>query len=144
GAPAPPAADGPSRILRRDRLGGLIHEYAQVAWGDVGCRHAQGDGKAEATADAVLREITLYGATVFPLTAGGASIKERRARRTIAYELAAYDDLPVSVRVAAAEALEAIDHGRDKARTRAAVRALNQAVRECRAGHVSVRDEQTS
>jgi len=22
------------RVLRRDRLGGLIHEYAQVAWGD--------------------------------------------------------------------------------------------------------------
>jgi hypothetical protein len=27
----PPAIDGPSRILRRDRLGGLIHEYTQVA-----------------------------------------------------------------------------------------------------------------
>lgn len=35
GAPAPPAIDGPSRILRRDRLGCLIHEYAQVA-GRVG------------------------------------------------------------------------------------------------------------
>jgi transposase len=31
GAPEPPALDAPSRILRRDRLGGLIHEYAQVA-----------------------------------------------------------------------------------------------------------------
>jgi transposase InsO family protein len=31
GAPAPPAIDGPSRILRRDRLGGLSYEYAQVA-----------------------------------------------------------------------------------------------------------------
>ncbi|MEU6654716.1 integrase core domain-containing protein [Streptomyces sp. NPDC046900] len=31
GAPEPPAADGPSRILRRDRLDGLIHEYVQVA-----------------------------------------------------------------------------------------------------------------
>ncbi|MGW7002353.1 hypothetical protein ACWGCW_05895 [Streptomyces sp. NPDC054933] len=31
GATEPPAIDGPSRILRRDRLGGLIHEYAQVA-----------------------------------------------------------------------------------------------------------------
>ncbi|MGI5133214.1 MULTISPECIES: integrase core domain-containing protein [unclassified Streptomyces] len=31
GAPEPPAADGPSRILRRGRLGSLIHEYAQVA-----------------------------------------------------------------------------------------------------------------
>ncbi|MGI5143639.1 MULTISPECIES: integrase core domain-containing protein [unclassified Streptomyces] len=31
GAPEPPTINGPSRILRRDRLGGLIHEYAQVA-----------------------------------------------------------------------------------------------------------------
>ncbi|MFE7393750.1 integrase core domain-containing protein [Streptomyces sp. NPDC057582] len=30
-APEPPAADDPSRVIRRDRLGGLIHEYAQVA-----------------------------------------------------------------------------------------------------------------
>ncbi|MGW7004854.1 integrase core domain-containing protein [Streptomyces sp. NPDC054933] len=31
GPTEPPAVDGPSRILRRDRLGGLIHEYTQVA-----------------------------------------------------------------------------------------------------------------
>ncbi|MFJ8186553.1 integrase [Streptomyces sp. NPDC096105] len=31
GASEPPAVDAPSRILRRDRLGDLIHEYAQVA-----------------------------------------------------------------------------------------------------------------
>ncbi|MGW1803400.1 integrase core domain-containing protein [Streptomyces sp. NPDC001984] len=31
GATEPPAVDGPSRVIRRDRLGGLIHEYAQVA-----------------------------------------------------------------------------------------------------------------
>ncbi|MGW7007799.1 integrase core domain-containing protein [Streptomyces sp. NPDC054933] len=30
GAPEPPAIDAASRILRRDRLDGLIHEYAQV------------------------------------------------------------------------------------------------------------------
>ncbi|MFF3910188.1 integrase core domain-containing protein [Streptomyces sp. NPDC001848] len=30
-APEPPAADGPSYVIRRDRLGGFIHEYAQVA-----------------------------------------------------------------------------------------------------------------
>jgi hypothetical protein len=103
-----------------------------------------GDGKAEATADAVLRAVTLYEAAVFPLTPGGASTKERQARRSIAYQLAAYDDLPLSVRVTAAEALETIDQGRDTKRTRAAVGALARAVRECRAGHVSVRDEQTS
>jgi hypothetical protein len=101
-----------------------------------------GDGKVEATADAVLQGITLYEAAVFPLTDQGASITERQARRTIAYQLAAHDDLPVSVRVAAAAALEAIDQGRDTHRRRAPVSALNQAVRECRAGHVVIRDEQ--
>ena len=29
--PDPPAAGTSIRVLRRDRLGGLIHEYAQVA-----------------------------------------------------------------------------------------------------------------
>lgn len=31
GTPESPTADDTTRILRRDRLGGLIHEYAQVA-----------------------------------------------------------------------------------------------------------------
>ncbi|MEU1629839.1 IS3 family transposase [Streptomyces sp. NPDC020096] len=31
GTPKPPAADTQSRAIRRDRLGGLVHEYAQVA-----------------------------------------------------------------------------------------------------------------
>jgi len=31
GRPCPPAAVTSTRVLRRDRLGGLIHEYAQVA-----------------------------------------------------------------------------------------------------------------
>src|SRR5258705_10876069 len=34
GRPHPPVPGGPIRVLRRDRLGGLIHEYAQVALGD--------------------------------------------------------------------------------------------------------------
>jgi putative transposase len=35
GRPDPPAARASIRVLRRDRLGGLIHEYAQAAYGDV-------------------------------------------------------------------------------------------------------------
>jgi putative transposase len=31
GRPRPPAPDANIRVLRRDRLGGLIHEYSQVA-----------------------------------------------------------------------------------------------------------------
>lgn len=103
-----------------------------------------GDGKAEATADAVLRAVTLYEAAVFPLTRGGASTQEQQARRAVAYQLAAYDDLPLPVRVAAAQALESLDAGRGVERTRTAVAALARAVRECRAGHVTIRDEQTS
>ncbi|MGW7003399.1 integrase core domain-containing protein [Streptomyces sp. NPDC054933] len=30
-APAPSAADERTRVIRRNRLGGLIHEYTQVA-----------------------------------------------------------------------------------------------------------------
>ncbi|MET7286943.1 hypothetical protein [Streptomyces sp. NPDC005573] len=103
-----------------------------------------GDVKAEAIADAVLRGVALYEASVFPLTAGGTSSEERLARRAIAYRLAAFDDVAVTVRLTAAEALEAIDHGRDADRARDAVRALNQAVLACRTGHAGIRDEQTS
>jgi putative transposase len=35
GRPVPPAAGASVRVLRRDRLGGLIHEYSQVALGDT-------------------------------------------------------------------------------------------------------------
>ena len=31
----PPASTANVRVLRRDRLGGLIHEYFQVAYGDA-------------------------------------------------------------------------------------------------------------
>jgi hypothetical protein len=31
----PPAEMIGMRVVRRDRLGGLIHEYSQVAWGDT-------------------------------------------------------------------------------------------------------------
>jgi putative transposase len=34
GRPHPPALGANVRVLRRDRLGGLIHEYSQVALGD--------------------------------------------------------------------------------------------------------------
>ncbi|MFK0112077.1 hypothetical protein [Streptomyces sp. NPDC091217] len=103
-----------------------------------------GDGKAEASADAVLRGVMLYEAAAFPLTAGGVSAAERQSRRTVAYQCAAFDDLPLSVRLAAAETLEAVDQGQDREQVRAAVWALAEVVRECRAGHLSVRDEQAS
>jgi hypothetical protein len=35
-SPVPAPAEGGAnvRVIRRDRVGGLIHEYSQVAWGD--------------------------------------------------------------------------------------------------------------
>lgn len=103
-----------------------------------------GDGRAEASADAVLWGIMLYEAAAFPLAAGGVSAVERESRRTVAYRCAAIDDLPLSVRLAAAETLEVVDQGQDREQVRAAVRALAEVVRECRAGHLDVRDEQPS
>ncbi|MFK0111763.1 hypothetical protein [Streptomyces sp. NPDC091217] len=103
-----------------------------------------GDGKAEASADAVLRGIMLYEAAVFPLSAGGVSAAERESRRTVAYQCAAFDDLPFSVRLVAAQTLEVVEQGQDREQVRAAVWALAEVVRECRAGHLNVRDEQAS
>ncbi|MER7195543.1 hypothetical protein [Streptomyces flaveolus] len=58
---------------------------------------------------------------------------ERKARRTVAYQLTAHEALPNAVRVAAAAALEAIDAGRDRDRARAAVAALALTAYDCRA-----------
>ncbi|MFJ3213542.1 hypothetical protein [Streptomyces flaveolus] len=70
---------------------------------------------------------------VFPLTPGGVSEAEHQARRTVAYRLAAHENLPNTVRVAAAAALEAIDAGADRDHARAAVAALALTAYDCRA-----------
>ncbi|WP_370424366.1 hypothetical protein AB8O64_37050 (plasmid) [Streptomyces sp. QH1-20] len=93
------------------------------------------DGYAEGIADAVLVTIATYQAAVFPLTPEGVSETERQARRTVAYRAAAYDGLPLAVRVSAAEALEAVDQGLDAARAQAAMRALALTVYDHRAEH---------
>ncbi|WP_333753014.1 hypothetical protein [Streptomyces sp. IBSBF 2394] len=95
-------------------------------------RAARGDGYAEGIADVVLMSIAMYEAAVFPLTSDGVSDEEQEARRTVAYRLSAYDDLPRSVRVSAAAALEALDDGLDAERARAAVKDLSLAVYDCR------------
>ncbi|MEV7867801.1 hypothetical protein AB0P17_17220 [Streptomyces sp. NPDC088124] len=96
---------------------------------------AQADRYAEGIADAVLMSIATYQAAVFPLTHDGVSEEERDARRTVAYRAAAYDGLPLAVRVSAAEALEAVDQGRDADRAHAAMKALSLTVYEHRGGH---------
>lgn len=91
------------------------------------------DGYAEGIADAVLVSIATYQAAVFPLTPDGVSETERQARRTVAYRVAAYDGLPLAVRVSAAEALEVVDQGLNPEHAQAAMRALALTVYDHRA-----------
>ncbi|MEV5646458.1 hypothetical protein AB0L67_41445 [Streptomyces flaveolus] len=97
-------------------------------------------GTQEWLADAVVAGIAVYEAAVFPLTPGGVSEAEQKARRTAAYLLAAHEALPNAVRVAAAAALEAIDAGRDCDQARAAVAALTLTAYDCRAARGTWRD----
>uniref|UniRef100_A0AAU2JH38 Uncharacterized protein n=1 Tax=Streptomyces sp. NBC_00049 TaxID=2903617 RepID=A0AAU2JH38_9ACTN len=92
------------------------------------------DGYAEGIADAVLVCIATYQAAVFPLTPDGVTDEERQARRTVAYRVSAYEGLPLAVRVSAAAALEAVDHGLDAERARAAMKALSLTVYDHRGG----------
>ncbi|MFF9496545.1 hypothetical protein [Streptomyces flaveolus] len=94
---------------------------------------ARAPGEEAGLADAVVADIAVYEAAVFPLTSGGVTEAEQMARRTVAYQLAAHEDLPNAVRVAAAVALEAIDAGGDRDRARAAVAALALTAYDCRA-----------
>ncbi|MFI2215101.1 hypothetical protein, partial [Streptomyces sp. NPDC020141] len=91
--------------------------------GALAARHA--DGYAEGITDGVLAAVVVYQAAVFPLTPDGVTDEERMLRRTLAYRFAAFDGLPRPVRVAAAEALEALDQGLDADRARAAMTALS-------------------
>ncbi|WP_318218744.1 hypothetical protein [Streptomyces sp. SCL15-6] len=100
---------------------------------------AGAQGEEAGLADAVVVGIAVYEAAVFPLTPGGVSEAERKARRTVAYQLAAHEALPNAVRVAAAAALEAIDAGRDRDRARAAVTALALTAYDRRAAHTTRR-----
>ncbi|RSS72812.1 hypothetical protein [Streptomyces sp. WAC06614] len=89
-------------------------------------------GYTEGVSDAVRVSIAMYQAAVFPLTPGGVGEEERAARRTVAYRLAAFDGLPLAVRLSAAAALEALDQGTDPERAQAAMKALSLTVYEHR------------
>ncbi|MFF3615715.1 hypothetical protein [Streptomyces sp. NPDC002580] len=89
-----------------------------------------GDGSGAGAADAIVPGFASYEAAVFPLTSGGVSDEEKRARRMRAYRLAAYDELPRGVRVSAAEALGVLDEGADPHRARTVVNALSRAIRD--------------
>ncbi|MET8413169.1 hypothetical protein ABZV34_34845 [Streptomyces sp. NPDC005195] len=104
----------------------------------------KGGPQGEAAAQTVLHAIALYQAAVFPLRPGGVREEERDLRRLVAYRSAAREGLPQPVRVAAAEALGVIDQGRDAQRAQAAVWTVNEAVRDCRPGFISLHDDHIS
>ncbi|MET8284382.1 hypothetical protein ABZV80_03900 [Streptomyces sp. NPDC005132] len=92
----------------------------------------------------VLHAIALYQAAVFPLRPGGVRAEERDLRRLVAYRSATRESLPRPARVAAAEALGVSDQRRDAKRAQAAAWTLNEAVRDCRPGFISLHDDQNS
>ncbi|MEU0432059.1 hypothetical protein ABZ153_10555 [Streptomyces sp. NPDC006290] len=112
-------------------LGGFFHSQIAVD-PPPGVRTG---GALEGIADVVVMGVALYEAAVFPVVPGGVSDREQKARRTVAYRLAAYEGLPRAVRISAAGALEVIDEGLDKQRARTAVKELSLTVYDSRSGH---------
>ncbi|MFJ6837297.1 hypothetical protein [Streptomyces sp. NPDC091209] len=112
-------------------LGGFFH--SRIAMDPF--PGVESGGASQGIADVVVMGVALYEAAVFPVVPGGVSEREQRARRTVAYRLAAYDGLPRAVRISAAGALEVIDEGLDKQRARTAVKALSLAAYDSRGGH---------
>lgn len=115
-------------------IGSLLSRRQVTAFFQPEHTVVRADGYAEGIADAVLVSIATYQAAAFPLTRDGVSEEERDARRTVAYRVAAYDGLPLAVRVSAAAALEALDRGLDAEHAQAAMKALSLTVYDHRAG----------
>ncbi|AWI32623.1 hypothetical protein [Streptomyces tirandamycinicus] len=111
-----------TQLVRRRTLANLTK-----ARGEAAAR-----GYAEGIAHMTLVKIAMYEASVFPLSGDDAvSAEERRARRATAYQVAATEELPHSVREAAAAALAVLDAGsRDRARE--AMQTLMTAVNKLR------------
>lgn len=114
------AALAGSGVVRRRALAGFA-----AAHREAGLR-----GYAEGIANGVLMHVTVYEAAVFPRSGpAGVSAEERLARRTIAYRMAALEEVPRQVREAAADALAALDDA-DRARAEEALALLAGAVRQ--------------
>ncbi|WP_320785216.1 hypothetical protein, partial [Streptomyces sp. CRN 30] len=109
-----------SGVVRRRALAGFA-----AAHREAGLR-----GYAEGIANGVLLHVTVYEAAVFPRSGpAGVTPEERLARRTVAYRMAALDEVPRRVREAAADALAALDDA-DRARAEEALALLAGAVRK--------------
>ncbi|MEU6217775.1 hypothetical protein ABZ845_09680 [Streptomyces sp. NPDC047022] len=93
-------------------------------------REAGTRGYAEGIAHGVLLHVAAYEAAVFPRSGpAGVSPEERAARRTLAYRMAALDEVPRLVREAAADTLAMLDAA-DRTGTEEALAQLAAAVRQ--------------
>ncbi|MEU1040654.1 hypothetical protein ACFYP4_09795 [Streptomyces sp. NPDC005551] len=93
-------------------------------------RQAGARGYAEGLAHGVLVQVAAYEAAVFPRSGPwGVTPEERAARRTLAYRMAAVDEVPESVRKTAAAALALLDRA-DRAGVEEAMTELAAAVRK--------------
>ncbi|MGW1161578.1 hypothetical protein ACWD5Q_21890 [Streptomyces sp. NPDC002513] len=110
-------------------LAAFFFRRRALAYFAVARRQAGTRGYAEGIAHGVLLHIAVYEAAVFPRTGPtGVTPEERAARRTVAYRMAALDEVPRLVREAAADALAALDDA-DRARTEEALALLASTVR---------------
>jgi hypothetical protein len=113
-------------ILLRTRFRLLFRPSKATAPPAVPDPHPLGD--AERLSLRLLRHVMAYDQAVFG-RARPVDGHDRAAVRARAYNLAAHDDLPEVVRVAAADALAALDHA-DRTASDQAVAVLSTAVRE--------------
>ena len=86
-------------------------------------------GFAEGMSHGLLLGVAQYEAAVFPAILDGVTAEERVARRTYAYQVAAQEALPETIRRLAAHVLAALDE-EDRDLARDAMRELSLAVRE--------------
>jgi hypothetical protein len=91
-------------------LGALFFRRRALGHFAAAQREAGMRGYAEGIAHGVLLHVAAYEAAVFPRTGpAGVSPQERAARRTLAYRMAALDEVPRLVREAAADVLAVLD-----------------------------------
>ncbi|UXY31669.1 hypothetical protein [Streptomyces sp. HUAS TT20] len=110
-------------------VGALLVRRRAMAGFSAARREATTRGSADGIAHGVLVGVANYQAAVFPMNVGGVTDEERAARRTVAYRLAAEDEVPHPVRQAAANALAALDD-EDLERVRDAMSKLYAAVHD--------------
>ncbi len=111
-------------------LGALFLRRRTLAHFAAAQRQAGIRGYAEGIAHGVLLHVAAYEAAVFPRTGPtGVTAEERAARRTVAYRMAALDEVPHPVREAAADALAVLDAA-DRDRAHEALAQLASVVRQ--------------